>query len=65
MPTNADYGARLCTMCRTAYVLHHKFNGGNPVDVWLPECDCIADLVTQRFFARLGRRTSPNDGSET
>lgn len=29
-----------CSGCGEQFALHHKYNGGNPVHLWLPECDC-------------------------
>lgn len=44
MTADADSGTPpTCAVCGTPHVLHHKFNGGNPLWLWLPECECEDD----------------------
>jgi hypothetical protein len=45
-----------CGWCSTPLELHRKFNHGNPIDVWLPDCECDDDFTFAKTEAWLARR---------
>lgn len=46
-----------CSICGTPYEGPvTKWNGGNPVGVMLPACDCEADKAADEFMKRLRKR---------
>lgn len=52
----------LCPICGTPEKQHHKFNNGNPIWVWLPECDCEEQAFDAEIDRRFGAPTaSPED----
>jgi NADH:ubiquinone oxidoreductase subunit B-like Fe-S oxidoreductase len=46
-----------CSICGTPYEGPvQKWNGGNPIEVMLPACDCEADALADAFLDRLAKR---------
>lgn len=44
-----------CSECGEPYTLTRKWNGGNPIDVWLSTCDCD-DAGMDEYIERLAER---------
>lgn len=47
-----DLTGRVCEMCGEPYIWTRKWNGGNPVLVELPTCDCEADAWFEDWLER-------------
>lgn len=58
-------GGSRCRDCGTPFMPRRKFNGGNPITVWLPECNCQDarnEAETDAFVERLNERMGPIGG---